>query len=396
MPWKEQNVMDARRAFIENYLEQSMSFQQLCERYQISTKTGYKWRKRFYEGGYPALENMSRRPHRHAMQLSEDEICKVIKLKQRFINQGPKKIHVLYNRAHKKDISLSSVERILTKAGYTQQRKRRRITALTHISGVLEAKMPNDIWTIDFKGHWFGRGGHKCEPFTVVDQYSRYILHCLPLAKGDTDHVKAVFIELFKEFGLPKIIKSDNGSPFAHGLSPRGITRLSNWLMSLGINLHRVEPAKPYQNGKHERMHRDLKHIVQKGPKLSLKEYSAALNEFRFEYNEQRPYEAIGMMFPVELYTRSDTKYEDPSKEIIYPDDLLLRKVNKHGQIKYLGYPFTISETLFEYTIALRELENETLSVYFCDQQLGTIDLDMKQFLPDNRAMQIGVNYENI
>ena len=396
MPWKEQNVMDARRAFIEDYLENTRSFQHLCERYQISTKTGYKWRKRFYEGGYPALEDMSRRPHGHAMRLSEDEICKVIKLKQRFINQGPKKIHVLYNRAHVKDISLSSVERILTKSGYTQKRKRRRITALTHISGILEAKMPNDIWTIDFKGHWFGRGGHKCEPFTVVDQYSRYILHCLPLAKGDTEHVKAVFTELFKEFGLPKIIKSDNGSPFAHGLSPRGITRLSNWLMSLGINLHRVEPAKPYQNGKHERMHKDLKRIVQKGPKLSLPEYAAALNEFRFEYNEQRPHEAIGMMFPAELYTRSDTKYEDPSKEIIYPDDLLLRKVNKHGQIKYLGYPFTISETLAEYIVALKELENETLSVYFCDQQLGTIDLDIKQFLPDNRAMQIGVNYENI
>lgn len=396
MPWKEQNVMDARRAFIDDYLEEKMSFSQLCERYQISTKTGYKWRKRFYEGGYPALENMSRRPHGHAMQLDEDEICKVIKLKQRFINQGPKKIHALYNRAHQKQISLSSVERILSKAGYTQQRKRRRITALTHISGVLEAKAPNEIWTIDFKGHWFGRGGHKCEPFTVTDQYSRYILHCLPLAKGDTEHVIAVFIELFKTYGLPKIIKSDNGSPFAHGLSPRGITRLSNWLMSLGINLHRIEPAKPYQNGKHERMHRDLKAIVQKGPKLELKEYVAALNEFRYEYNVQRPHEAIAMMFPAELYARSETKYQDPSKQIIYPDELLIRKVNKHGQIKYQGYPFTISETLSEYTVALQQLEDDTLSVYFCDQQLGIIDPDIKQFIPDNRAMQMGVNYENI
>jgi transposase InsO family protein len=320
----------------------------------------------------------------------------VIKLKQRFINQGPKKIHALYNRAHSKHISLSSVERILSKAGYTQQRKRRRITALTHISGILEAKAPNEIWTIDFKGHWFGRGGHKCEPFTVTDQYSRYILHCLPLAKGDTEHVMAVFIELFNTYGMPKILKSDNGSPFAHGLSPRGVTRLSNWLMSLGINLHRIEPAKPYQNGKHERMHRDLKAIVQKGPKLALNEYVAALNAFRYEYNEQRPHESLAMMFPAELYCKSEIKYEDPSKEIIYPDELLLRKVNKHGQIKYQGHPFTISETLSEYTIALKDLENDTLSVYFCDQQLGTIDLGIKQFIPDNRAMQIGSNHEII
>jgi transposase InsO family protein len=396
MPWKEQNVMNARVAFIKDDLEHTMSFQQLCDTYQISTKTGYKWRKRFYEGGYPALEDMSRRPHGHSKQLCEDEICKVIKLKQRFHDQGPKKIHTLYNRAYSKIISLSSVERILEKSGFTRKRKRRRIQKLCHESGILESSAANDIWTIDFKGHWYGRGGSKCEPFTVVDQYSRYILYCLPLPQANTEHVKAVFIKLFNEYGLPKIIKSDNGSPFAHGLSPRGITRLSNWLMSLGISLHRIEPGKPSQNGKHERMHKDLKRIVQKGPKLTLKEYCAALKEFQKEYNEQRPHEAIGMMFPAELYTRSDTKYEDPSKEIIYPDDLLLRKVNKHGQIKYLGYPFTISETLAEYIVALKELENETLSVYFCDQQLGTIDLDIKQFLPDNRAMQIGVNYENI
>ncbi|MDD3095299.1 MAG: helix-turn-helix domain-containing protein [Candidatus Marinimicrobia bacterium] len=159
MPWKEQNVMDARRAFINDYLEHTMSFQQLCERYEVSTKTGYKWRKRFYEGGYPALEDMSRRPQGHLRQLSEDEICNVIKLKKLFLDQGPKKIHSHYNKAHVKEISLSSVERILTKAGYTVKQKKRHITALTHSPQILEANASNDIWTVDFKGHWFCRGG---------------------------------------------------------------------------------------------------------------------------------------------------------------------------------------------------------------------------------------------
>jgi len=394
MPWKEQNVMDARRAFINDYLEHTMSFQQLCEQYQVSTKTGYKWRKRFYEGGYPALEDMSRRPHGHLRQLSEDEVCKVIKLKKRFPDQGPKKIHSHYNKAHAKEISLSSVERILEKAGYTTKQKRRQIPTLTHLSGILEAEAPNDIWTIDFKGHWLGRGGHKCEPFTVTDQYSRNILYCQALAKGDTDHVKAVFIELFKEFGLPKVIKSDNGSPFAHAMSPRGITRLSNWLMSLDINLHRIQPGKPCQNGKHERMHRDLKRIVQKGPKLTFKEYSAALKEFQTEYNEQRPHEALNMCFPSDLYHKSNRKYETPSKEIIYPDDLLVRKVNIHGQIRYQGLIYAISETLSGYLVALKELDNDHFSVYFCDQILGNIDLNLKQFFPDMRALQIGTDYE--
>ena len=338
---------------------------------------------------------MSTRPHRHAKQLSEDEVCRVIKLKHRFLDQGPKKICSLYNRAHSKEISLSSVERILSKTGYTSKQKRRQVNSLTHISSILEAKAPNDIWTIDFKGHWFGRGGHKCEPFTVVDQFSRYILYCLPLAKGDTDHVKAVFIELFKAHGLPKTIKSDNGSPFAHGLSPRGITRLSNWLMSMGINLHRIQPGKPNQNGKHERMHRDLKRIVQKGPKLTLKEYCAALKEFQKEYNEQRPHEALNMMFPSEVYHKSNRKYETPSKAIIYPDELYVRKVGNHGQIKYLGQLFTISETLSGYLVALKELDDDHLSVYFCDQMLGTIDLKINQFIADRRALQMKVKNEH-
>lgn len=394
MPWKEQNKVETRRSFIDDYLKQSMSFKDLCDQYDISTKTGYKWRKRFFEGGYPALEDRLTRPHGHPNQLNEIEVCEVIKLKRLFLDQGPRKIHNLYNRAHTKGISISSVERILDRSGYTEKQQRRKIPSLSHTSGILEAKEPNDIWTIDFKGHWFGRGGHKCEPFTVVDQFSRYILYCSPLAKGDTEHVKAVLIELFKRYGLPKIIKSDNGSPFAHGLSPRGITKLSNWLMSLAISLHRIQPGKPSQNGKHERMHRDLKRIVQKGPKLSHKEYCAALIDFRKEYNEQRPHEALDMLFPAEVYHKSKRKYQTPSKAIIYPNDLEIRKVNQHGQIKYYGDVFTISETLSGYNIALKELDDDHVSVYFCDQVLGTMDLKLKKFIADNRALQMDLKDE--
>ncbi|MDD3095298.1 MAG: transposase [Candidatus Neomarinimicrobiota bacterium] len=164
--------------------------------------------------------------------------------------------------------------------------------------------------------------------------------------------------------------------------------------MSLGIDLHRIQPGKPSQNGKHERMHRDLKRIVQKGPKLTVKEYSAALKEFQTEYNEQRPHEALNMSFPADLYRKSNRKYETPSKAIIYPDDLLVRKVNKHGQIRYQGLIYTISETLSGYLVALKELDDDHLTVYFCNQILGDIDLNLKQFFPDMRAFQIGTDYE--
>lgn len=391
MPWKEQNVMDARRAFIDEYLVNHCHFNDLCETHQISTKTGYKWLNRFKAEGYSGLADMSKRPHHHSQQLTEEQICGVIKLKQEFKNFGPPKICNLYNRSHHKDISLSSVKRIMLRAGFTKQRKKRVIKSLDHKRIMLEAKVPNDIWSIDFKGYWKGFDGSKCEPFTVVDQYSRYILHCQPLEKSDTDHVIDVFISLFKRYGLPKIIKSDNGAPFAHSLSPRGITRLSNWLMSLGVDVHRIEPAKPYQNGKHERMHRDLKALVQVGPRLSLREYSESLKMFQKQYNEQRPHEGIKMKFPSEVYHKSDKKYVEPSKDIDYPKDMFTKRANKNGEIYYEGNNYLISTTLKGYLIGMK-IEDDLVNVYFCNIMLGYLDEDLKLFRSLKAALQLQVN----
>ena len=343
MPWKEQNVMESRQAFIDDYLGERVSISSLCERYGVSTKTGYKWLKRFKENGYPGLANMSKRPHEHSQQLTEKQICDVIHLKKEFMEFGPKKIHNLYNRSHNIDISLSSVSRILKRSGFTKTYKKRRANPLEHKAMILEAKSPNDIWTIDFKGHWQSSERNKCEPLTIVDQYSRFILYCLPLVKSDGEHVKDVFVSLFKRYGLPKVIKSDNGPPFAHSLSPRGITRLSNWIMSLGIDVHRIQPAKPYQNGKHERMHKDLKALVQLGPRLSMKEYHGSLKMFQERYNYQRPHEGLDMKFPSEIYHQSDRKYHEPSKDIDYPKDMFIRRVYKSGEIKYQANLYKIS-----------------------------------------------------
>ena len=302
MPWKEQNVMESRQAFINDYLEDRTSMTSLCERHEVSTKTGYKWLKRFKENGYSGLGDVSKRPHEHSQQLTENQLCDIVRLKKEFMDFGPKKIHNLYNRSHPKDISLSSVCRVLKRSGFTKTYKKRRVNTLEHKSQILEAQAPNDIWTIDFKGHWPSLERNKCEPLTIVDQYSRYILYCLPLEKSDGEHVKEALIRLFKRYGMPKVIKSDNGPPFSHPLTPRGISTLSNWLMSLNIEIHRIQPAKPSQNGKHERMHRDLKALVQIGPRLSIKEYHESLKMFQSRYNYKRPHEALDMKFPSEVY----------------------------------------------------------------------------------------------
>ena len=386
--------MDARRAFIDDYLTTQSHFNDLCKSHDISTKTGYKWLNRFKAEGYAGLSDMSKRPHHHSQQLTELQVCDVVRLKFEFKQFGSNKICNLYNRSHDKPISLSSVKRILLQAGLTKKRKKRVIKSLDHKKIILEAASSNDIWSIDFKGYWRGFDGSKCEPFTVVDQYSRYILHCQPLERSDTDHVIAVFIDLFKRYGLPKIIKSDNGAPFAHSMSPRGITRLSNWLMSLGIDIHRIEPAKPCQNGKHERMHRDLKALVQVGPRLSLKEYSESLKMFQKQYNEHRPHEGIDMKFPSEVYHKSDKKYAEPSKDIDYPKDMFTKRANKNGEIYYDGNRYMLSSTLNGYLVGIK-IQQDQLAVYFCNIMLGYLDEELKLFRPLKAALQLRVNETN-
>lgn len=391
MPWKEQNVMESRQAFIDDYLGARMNFSTLCDRYGVSAKTGYKWLKRFKEGGYSGLADKSKRPYTHSRQLTETQICNIIRLKKEFMDFGPKKIHNLYSRSHQPEISLSSVNRILKRSGFTKTYKKRRANPLEHKSIILEANAPNDIWTIDFKGYWQTKSNNKCEPLTVADQYSRFILYCFPLAESNGGHIKEVLTVLFKRYGLPKVIKSDNGPPFSHPLTPRGISSLSNWLMSLDIDIHRIEPAKPYQNGKHERMHRDLKALVQIGPRLSMKEYHESLKMFQKKYNTQRPHESLNMKFPSEIYIKSDRKYHEPSKDVDYPKDMFIRRVYKSGEIKYESARYKISQTLAGYQLGLK-YEKDDLAVYFCDILLGYIKEELKLFKPLKAALQLPVN----
>lgn len=393
MPWKEQNTMDQRVDFIRRYQNELISFKQLCSEYNISTKTGYKWRKRYEEEGFSGLEDMSRKPSHHAQQLSEDIIFKVIRLKLLHEDYGYKKIHNVFLRKNKEVISVSSVKRIIYKVGLYEKRKVRHVTPLDHKKIILEAHAPNDIWSIDFKGHWTGRGGSKCEPFTVVDQYSRDILYCLPLEKSNTEHVKATFIELFKKYGLPKVIKSDNGSPFANNFSVRGITKLAAWLISLGIKVHRIQPAKPSQNGKHERMHRDLKRIVQRGSQYTLKEYCERLKEFQIDYNQQRPHEALDMKFPSEVYLPSPRKYVSKKIIIEYPQNFDVRRVDQNGYICFNNKRYKISSSLTKYDLGFYQNNEQEIDVYFCDVLLGTIDMETEQFLKIKRALQVDENF---
>ena len=228
MPWKETDPMELKTEFALQAIQTS-NFSELCREFGISTKTGYKWKQRFLEYGLEGLHEKSRKPQTHSKQLSETVVCQIVRMRNAHPNWGPVKIQNLYERAHGKGStpSLSSFKRVFEKAGYTKKRRRRPQAQQGRISYGLKATAPNDIWTVDFKGWWRKKGGSKCQPLTVRDEYSRYILCIDDLPDATTESVLSCFEKLFLLFGLPKAIRSDNGSPFACSQAVMGLSRLS-------------------------------------------------------------------------------------------------------------------------------------------------------------------------
>ena len=293
MPWKERLIMEERKSFIHAVMESKQSFNDTCLEFGISRKTGYKWLHRFEDGGYPGLEDQSRRPNSAPGQLPEGLVCELIKLKLAHSSWGPKKIQTLFGRIHGESTpSLSSVNRIFMKAGLVKRRRVRK-TSSGRMTSSIRIQSPNDVWTIDFKGWWRTRARDRFEPLTVRDAYSRYLLEARSLPDTTTASVQQAFVGLFNAYGLPRVIHSDNGAPFASRSNVRGISKLSAWLISLGIHIHHSRPGHPQDNGGHERMHKDLMEEVQVRYLGDAKLYQAELDRWRDEFNTIRPHEAL-------------------------------------------------------------------------------------------------------
>jgi len=381
MPWKESTTMEERQRFINSVLERTDSFKDLCSEYNISTKTGYKWFNRFRADGYAGLQDHSKRPLNHPSRLSEEVVCDLISMKLAHSNFGPKKILELYRRINPNNQpSLSSVNRVLKRAGLVKRRKKRRVSSSGRLVSQVNIKRPNDLWTVDFKGWWMSKDRHRIEPFTVRDAFSRYVLASTHLRNTRTEAVKDMLIYLFKKYGLPNAIQSDNGSPFASKSNINGISQLSAWLISLGIIITHSRPGHPQDNGGHERMHRDLKESVQVRFRGNAKQYQAELNLWREEFNKVRPHEAIKIKTPAEVYQKSSRKYSGQPDEIAYPKEYTIRKVASSGYIKLDGQKFFISTALREYFVGLKIIESYKLAVYFAYVFLGTIDMKTLSF----------------
>ena len=376
--------MEEKEKFISEMLKNEKPFKHLCADFKISEKTGHKWKNRFYEEGKIGLLEQNRAPKSSPSGLPEQTVIAILNLKYAHPSWGPKKILAIYQRTHKTgDVpSLSSVKRICEKAGLVKRRKIRKSTPEpSRLRNRILPEENNDVWAIDFKG-WWKSDGEICEPFTVRDLHSRYVLETRLMESKSSETVRAVLTELFKKYGLPKVIRSDNGTPFASSNGILSLTNLSAWWITLGIIPDRTDKGKPCQNGSLERFHADIANEIEKKVPGGRRQNQAALDVWREEYNTVRPNEAIGMRTPAEVYAVSERKYEGDFDVIEYPPGFLPRKVLKNGVISLFGLRITISYSLKGLTLGLKQTCSGKYHVFLADFLLGELNTDLCCFIP--------------
>ena len=361
--------MNQRSEFVMKALRTD-NFRALCQEYGISAKTGYKWLERFHQHGTEGLADESRRPQSHARELSEEVICEIVRLKKARPVWGPKKIRAIYARTHAPVPSESSFKRVLDRAGFVEHRRVRKRENSGRLFAGRKAAEPNEVWTVDFKGWWFGAPGHRCEPLTVRDEYSRYVLELRALANAKTETVRACFEKLFIEHGLPGAIRSDNGAPFASRVGLWGLTRLSAWWLVLGIDLERNRPGCPQDNPAHERFHLDVAREVEG---LKVPDQQAFLDQWRHDYNHERPHEALAMRPPAELYKNSDRPYDGTPEDIDYGTMRHL-KISPQGTITWRRQWVFISSALAGWPVGLEPCAAGKHNVWFGRLLLGEFD----------------------
>ena len=352
---------------------QTLNFRVLCQEYGISTKTGYKWKERFMREGLEGMGEESRRPKRHAAQLPEEEVCEIVRLKLAHMSWGPRKIRELYLRRHRGVASESTFKRVLERAGLTQKRHRRCCAEAGRLSSGRRASAPNEIWTVDLKG-WWRSYGKRCEPLTVRDEHSRYVLELRVMQNARTETVRQRFERLFERAGLPQAMRSDNGSPFASINALFGLSRLSAWWVALGIDLERGRPGHPQDNGAHERLHRDISREIEALGQSD----QGSFDLWRQTFNYERPHEALGMRCPGELYRSSERKYEGTPDELHYPQ-MCARRVGAKGAIKVDNQHFFLSTALAGWDVGLKPSAQDRLEVWFGRLLLGQVDLSVGQ-----------------
>ena len=394
MPWTETCIMDERVKFVMDVFDETYCITELCSYYGISRKTGYKWIERYRQGGLEALRDRSRAPHSHPNEMSRQVKESILAIKRRFPKWGAPKIRSRLQRIRPSWNSypaISTIGLFLYKQGLTCRRKRRRKATPTELP-LTSGHYSNQVWCADFKGHFCTRDGSRCNPLTISDHSSRYLLCCRHVERMGYEQVRMWFERTFRRYGLPEVIRTDNGVPFAsRGLG--GLSRLSYWWIRLGIHPERIEPGHPEQNGCHERIHKTLKDYTARPPAGTIVQQQKRFNEFCLEYNEHRPHEALQMRTPSDCYSESPREFPSRLPQVSYPDYVKVRRVYPHGDIRYFGKRIFLTESLRGEYVGIEQVDEDVSWLWYCGYLLGEIDRRSWHIKPaKSRPLMAGVN----
>ena len=385
MPWRERSPMDERVQFISDYQRQLFSMTELCERYRVSRKTGYKWIRRYAAAGVAGLTERSSRPLHSPQATADTVVDAIVALRKRRPTWGGKKIvGVLREREPTWALpAVSTANDILKREGLVVTGRRRR--PVRH-AGYQPPPVtaPNQVWTADFKGQFRTRDAQLCYPLTICDAYSRFVLRCDALVAPTTADTLDRFRRAFSEYGLPDRIRTDNGEPFAAASLGR-LSRLSVWWIRLGIHPELIAPASPYQNGAHERMHRTLKAETTRPPAQNLGAQQQRFRCFRHRYNVDRPHEALGQRPPARLYRASTRPVPRVLAPLVYPGHWEIRRVHDPGVMSWHSRNIVISTVLIGEDIGLEPIDDGEWDLHFGPVRLGRFDERTRRIEPAGR-----------
>jgi putative transposase len=378
--------MTERLAFITACLDRTEFIVDICARFGISEKTGHKLLKRFREAGPSALQDQSRAPHTGAHRLSPDVVARILALRRRYPQYGPVKLRdwFVQHEPAQHWPAASSIGALLVRAGLVRPHRRHRATEHARLdSGRTMATTANHIWTADFKGEFRVGSGAYCYPLTVLDLHSHFLLGCTALETTGVATAHHQFLQLFREYGLPQVIRTDNGVPFAQANALGRLGALAYWWIRLGIRPEHITPARPAENGAHERFHKTLKASATRPAAASLHAQQHRFDVFRHEYNRERPHASLpAHQPPATQYASSPRPYPARLPTLHYPADAVVRKVDGGGHIKWQNHAHFLSHNLVGQYVRCLETPTDLVTIIYATLALGDIDPHTHRFIP--------------
>jgi transposase InsO family protein len=382
MPWSETSCMEQRARFVLDALQGVFTMSELCDRYGVSRKTGYKWINRYHDNGVPGCGDRTRAPRAHPNATDPKLVARIVKLRRKQPDWGPITLHAVLceEYPHTAWPCPSTIGEILKRNELIRKRRRRPARTAWRPART-KPDRPNRVWTADFKGQFRLGNGALCYPLTIADAFSRYLLVCRGLKGTALKPARRVFEETFQEFGLPDVIHTDNGVPFCAPGAALGLSSLSVWFLKLGIALERSRPGKPQDNGSHERMHRTLKQEVAQPPRRTESAQQRALNRFKATYNYKRPHHALQLKTPGSLYTASNRLYPADLPDPVYPAHFEQRRVTKIGVFTWKQRQVFLTEALRGETLGFEHVADGVWSIFFTDVLLGRFNESEGKFV---------------